>query len=51
MQYLQICQQPDNSKFFKGHGSASPVGTNKLNYSEGGKGLAKKGDKAQRWSS
>ena len=49
MKYLSICQQPDNSDLFKGHGRASPEGVYELNYSGGG--LAQVGDKAQRGGS
>ena len=39
---LCICQQPDNSDLFKGHGPASLVGVCELSYSgEGGEGLSK----------
>ena len=37
MWYLCVCQQPDNSKLFKGHGPASLGGGGgyELSYSEG----------------
>ena len=55
MQYLAICQQPDNSDLFKSHGLASARGAYGLRYNRGGGGggggggLAQLGDKAQRW--
>ena len=42
---LYVCQQPDNSYLFKGHGSASPVGFYKLNTV--GDALVQLGDKAR----
>ena len=47
MWYLCICQQPDNSDLFKGHGPASLGGLWIELQWEGG--LAQVEDKAQRW--
>ena len=44
--FLCICQQPDNSDLFKGHGSAS-TGVYELIYIRGGSSPS--GDKAQMW--
>ena len=46
MYYLCICQQPDNSDLFRGHGLGYPGGPYGLSYSGG---LAQVGEKAQRW--
>lgn len=52
MYYLCICQRPDDSDLFKGHGSTSPSGL--MNYTTQcvcvcGRGLTEVGGKAQSW--
>ena len=47
MQYLCICQKPNNSDLFKGFGLASPGG-GLMDWATL-EGLAEVGDKVQRW--
>ena len=46
MQYLCICQQPENSDLTKGHGPGSPGWAYGLSYSGRGGGVAQVGGKS-----